>query len=235
MAEKDLSVLQAAIGYTFQDESLLLTALTHSSYSHENKSTAENNERLEFLGDAILQMTVSHLLYRRYPGASEGVLSLYRQFLVCEATLARVASRISLGRYLQLGRGEERQGGREKRSILADAVEALLGAVFLDSAAQAVEIMPAVLYPLFEEELVACEQLRTGDYKSRLQQLVEQDGNERLDYRVVSTQGPVHDPIFHVEALLNSNVIGKGVGHTKQEAEQLAAREALLLFGARNL
>ena len=235
MAEKDLKSLQAAIGYTFCDELLLKMALIHSSYSHEKRSAAQNNERLEFLGDAILQMTVSHLLYRRYQSASEGVLSLYRQFLVCEATLSRVAKRISLGQHLRLGRGEERQGGREKRSILANTLEALLGAVFLDAAEQAIDVMPKVLCPLFEEELLACERLRTGDYKSRLQQLVEQDGNEKLDYRVVSTQGPVHDPIFHVEALLNSNVIGSGVGHTKQEAEQLAAREALLLFGARNL
>jgi ribonuclease-3 len=227
--------LETAIGYSFHDVRLLQTALTHSSYSHENKGVPENNERLEFLGDAVLQMTISHLLYRRYPGAAEGTLSLYRQFLVCESTLARIAKRISLGQYLQLGRGEERQSGRDKRSILADAMEALLGAIFLDASENAQTVMPAVLLSIFELELEACEKLRAGDYKSRLQQLVEQDGNEKLDYRVASTQGPVHDPIFHVEALLNSNVIGKGIGHTKQEAEQLAAREALLLFGARNL
>ena len=106
---------------------------------------------------------------------------------------------------------------------------------FLDAGENAVAVLSSVLSVLFEEDLIACERLRTGDYKSRLQQLVEQDGNEKLDYRVASVRGPVHDPIFHVEALLNSNVIGKGVGHSKQEAEQLAAREALLLFGARNL
>lgn len=235
MAEASLSALQAALGYTFRDEELLLTALTHSSYSHENKGSAENNERLEFFGDAVLQMTVSSLLFRRYPTATEGDLSLYRQYLVCEATLARVAKKLSLGDHLRLGRGEEKQGGREKRSLLADATEALFAAMYLDAGERAVPVFSSVLAALFEEELAACERLRSGDYKSRLQQLVEQDGNEKLDYRVASVRGPAHDPIFHVEALLNSNVIGRGVGHTKQEAEQLAAREALLLFGARNL
>jgi ribonuclease-3 len=227
--------LEAAVGYSFQNKELLLTALTHSSYAHENKSVAEDNERLEFLGDAVLQMMISDLLYHRYGAASEGILSLYRQFLVCEATLARVAKRIDLGAHLRLGHGEERQGGREKRSILADAIEALVGAMYLDAGKEANVALPLILATLFDEELFACERLRTGDYKSRLQQLVEQDGNEKLDYRVASRQGPTHDPLFYVEALLNSNVIGKGVGHTKQEAEQLAAREALVLFGARNL
>lgn len=231
----DKNRLEAAIGYTFQNDTLLLTALTHSSYAHENKNVAEDNERLEFLGDAVLQMMISDLLYHRYGTASEGTLSLYRQFLVCEATLACIAKRIELGWHLRLGHGEERQGGRQKRSILADAIEALVGAIYLDTGRKANEVLPSVLSALFERELSACERLRDGDYKSRLQQLVEQDGNERLDYRVASVQGPTHDPIFCVEALLNSNVIGKGIGHTKQEAEQLAAREALVLFGARNL
>ena len=235
MTDMQYAPLEAAIGYTFQNRDLLLTALTHTSYSHECKPPVQNNERLEFLGDAVLEIAVSHILYHRYPTATEGVLSLYRQFLVCEATLARIAQGIHLGAYLRLGRGEERQGGREKRSILADAMEALLGAVYLDVGGQADGVMQSIIEPLLAHELTACERLRAGDYKSRLQQLVEQDGFERLDYRLASTQGPVHDPIFHVEALLNSNVIGKGVGHTKQEAEQLAAREALLLFGAKNI
>ena len=130
MADSVLLPLQDALGYVFRDETLLLTALTHSSYSNENKSASENNERIEFLGDAVLGLTISHLLFCRFPNASEGVLSLYRQYLVCEATLARIAQKLSLGRYLRLGRGEERQGGREKRSILADATEALFAAVF---------------------------------------------------------------------------------------------------------
>ncbi|MBO5051164.1 MAG: ribonuclease III [Clostridia bacterium] len=235
MEGSSLLPLQRALGYTFADEGLLLTALTHTSFSNENKSTSKSNERIEFLGDAVLGLTISHILFHRYPTASEGVLSLYRQYLVCEATLARVAQRLSLGSYLRLGRGEERQGGREKRSILADATEALFAAIFLDAGEEAGGILADIMTKLFHDELLACERLRSGDYKSRLQQLVEQDGNERLNYRVASVQGPVHDPIFHVEALLNTNVIGKGVGRSKQEAEQLAAREALLLFGAKNL
>lgn len=235
MEKANLAALQKTIGYTFTNEALLQTAMTHSSYSHERRNAVADNERLEFLGDAVLQMTISRLLYLRYPTATEGVLSLYRQFLVCEATLARIAARLSLGRYLRLGHGEERQGGREKRSILADAMEAMFGAVFLDAANRANGVMDELLSTLFEEEIALCETLHAGDYKSRLQQLVEQDGTEQLDYRVSTMQGPVHDPIFHVEALLNSNVIGRGSGHSKQEAEQCAAREALLLFGAHNL
>ncbi len=235
MEGQNIISLQETLGYTFQNQALLITAVTHTSYSHENKTDIPNNERMEFLGDAVLELTISRHLYRRYPSASEGILSLYRQYLVCEATLSRIAKNISLGQYLRLGKGEERQGGREKRSILADAFEAVCAAIFLDAGERAESVLEEKLLPLFFEEMATCERLRAGDYKSRLQKLVDQDGNEKLEYRVASMQGPLHDPLFHVEAFLNSNVIGKGIAHSKQEAEQLAAREALLLFGAHHL
>ena len=223
----ELETLEAKIHYTFRERSLLIKALTHSSYAHENKAVGEDNERLEFLGDAVLNGTIGHLLYLRYPGSNEGVLSAYRRYLVCEATLYGVARRLSLGDYLLLGNGEIHQGGREKKSILADAMEALFAAVFLDGK----EALLPMVEELFAPELAICERMRDGDCKSRLQQLVEQDGQEKLVYRLSATRGPLHNPIFEVEACLNSNVIGRGIGRTKQEAEQQAACEALALFG----
>ncbi len=223
----DFLALQEALGYTFQNANLLKTALTHSSYSHENKGVKENNERLEFLGDAILGAVMGYLLYCRYPHEDEGILSSFRQQLVCESTLGRIAKKMELGKYLFLGNGEEHQGGRDKKSILADTLEAVIAATYLDDRAA----VYAVVDRLFTSEISACESMRHGDYKSRLQQLVEQDGNEKLIYRVISIDGPTHEPLFTVEACLNSNVIGCGQGRSKQEAEQQAASEALSLFG----
>ena len=222
----DLRALEAKINYTFRERSLLMKALTHSSYAHENKA-GEDNERLEFLGDAILSGAIGNLLYLRYPDANEGVLSAYKRYLVRETTLYGIACRLSLGEYLLLGKGELQQGGKEKKSILADAMEALVAAIFLDGK----EELFSVIETLFSPELVACERMGDGDCKSRLQQLVEQDGQEKLVYKLSATRGPVHNPIFEVEACLNSNVIGRGSGRTKQEAEQQAACEALALFG----
>ena len=227
----ELQILEEKIHHTFRERSLLIKALTHSSYAHENRTVGEDNERLEFLGDAILSGVIGHLLYLRYPDANEGVLSAYRRYLVCEATLYSVACRLSLGDYLFLGNGEVHQGGRAKRSILADAMEALIAAVFLDGN----DSLLTMVEELFAPELAACEHMRDGDCKSRLQQLVEQDGREKLVYKLSATRGPLHNPVFEVEAYLNSNVIGRGSGHTKQEAEQQAACEALALFGMRKV
>ncbi len=226
-----LSAWQREFGYVFRDPSLLETALTHSSYSHENKGTCEDNERLEFLGDAVLGTAISTLLYRYYPNEREGSLSAYRQTIVCEASLARIATALRVGDMLRLGNGELQHNGREKRSILADAVEAIIAAVYLDCGGYMDERVIRLIETLFEKEIRACV-TRGLDYKSRLQQVVEQDGTERLEYRVVSVDGPVHSPRFTVHALLNSNVIGRAVGRSKQEAEQGAAKEALALFGA---
>lgn len=221
---------QSTLGYVFSDPSLLETAITHSSFSHECKHAQEDNERLEFLGDAILGAVISTLLYRAYPLEREGTLSSYRQTIVCEASLASVAAELHLGDMLRLGNGELQNDGRKKRSILANTVEAVIAAVYLDRGASVDETVTRLIEQLFEDKIKACA-ARSLDHKSRLQQVVEQDGSERLEYRVVSVDGPVHNPRFTVEALLNSNVIGKADGRTKQEAEQGAAREALSLFG----
>ena len=226
-----VTIIEERLGYFFEDREILFAALTHSSYAHEKRLPGvRDNERLEFLGDALLGAAISEILYDRYPDVQEGVLSVFRQQLVCETTLSRIARRLGVGEGLRLGNGEERQGGREKRSILADGAEALFAAVYLDSAEEGMQRIKEILLRLFDKEF---DSLSVGDSKSLLQQLVEQDGNERLDYTVVSVEGAAHEPLYTVHALLNSNVIGKGQGHSKQEAEQIAAREALSLFGGR--
>ena len=229
--DTNLLSFQTRLGYVFSDVSLLENALTHSSYSHENKNAVADNERLEFLGDSVLGVVISTLLYQHYPHEKEGVLSAHRQNLVCEATLSTVASRLGIGELLRLGNGELQQNGREKKSILADALEAIIAAVYIDMGYTVNGMLMTLIESLFLEEIRRCAN-RGLDYKTRLQQVVEQDGGERLEYRVSSVSGPVHNPRFTVEALLNSNIIGKASGRTKQEAEQGAAREALSLFGA---
>ncbi len=224
--ERPTSPLEERIGYRFRDASLLETALTHASYT--NEKGAPSYERLEFLGDAVLQIVISRYLFERFPDLPEGLLTKYRQYLVCESTLAGVAATLSLGEHLRLGKGEAAGNGRTRPSILADVVESLLAAVYLDGGMEAAE---PLLLSLMHDELDRCVQNRDGDYKTRLQQLVEQDGNEVLEYAVVSRSGPDHAPSYRIEARINSNAVGSGVGRSKHEAEQAAAKEALRLFG----
>ncbi len=229
----NIEILQQKLGYTFHTPDLLLTALTHTSYVNENKDRdvlLHSNERLEFLGDAILQQTVSVELYRAFPDCTEGYLTQFRQHLVCEATLARVAEKIALGEYLLLGKGE--QGDRHRASLLSDALEAVFAAVYLDSQGYMPEAAAQVIKTLMREEFESCRKLRGGDYKTRMLQLVQGDGEDLLTYEVVGESGPAHDRVFEVVARLNnSNIVGRGVGKTKREAEQNAAKEALALFG----
>lgn len=223
-------VLEESIGYHFEDEAYLRIALTHTSYVNENKAKnplVRSSERLEFLGDSVLGLTVSTYLYETFPESSEGELSEYRQHLVCEATLAHAAMRFSLGDYLLLGQGE--QGNRNRSSLLADAMEAVIGAVYLDSHKNG-EVTREVILRVLSEEIAYCRNLRGGDYKTRLLQLVQGDGTDILTFESKET-GPAHDRMFEAFARLNSNVIGHGFGKKKKEAEQNAAKEALMLFG----
>jgi ribonuclease-3 len=165
-----------------------------------------------------------------YPQYTEGDLTKLRQQLVCEETLSELAAEISLGSYLSLGKGEEQAGARKRASILADALEALIAAVDIDSHGKATA---ALIDRLFGEKLRSCHQISLIDYKTKLQQLVQQDGNEELAYVVISASGPEHDKVFEVEAHINSNVVGRGFGKSKRDAEQAAAKEALLLFGVK--
>ena len=228
--------LEKKIGYTFKNKNLLNTALTHSSFSNEMRSKfhrdIEYNERLEFLGDSVLSIVVSRYLFLHYDRFPEGELTKLRASVVCEKSLGQIANKIGLGNYLLLGKGEELNGGRERISILADAFEALLGAIFLDSGDLAKECVTDFLMPFILEEI---EQVTNygamKDYKTLLQQIIQQVEGEILEYVLINESGPAHRKVFSVEARLNSNVIGRGQGKSKREAEQAAAKEALVYFG----
>ncbi|MBE6642287.1 MAG: ribonuclease III [Ruminococcaceae bacterium] len=224
--------LEKKLNYTFKDKPILIKALSHSSFSNELKSKnvkAECNERLEFFGDSVLSLTVSEYLYTNYPNLPEGELSKVRAGTVCEKALAKFANEIELGKYLFLGHGEELSHGRERASILADAFEAVLAAMYIDGG---IEPVKAFLLPFATEEIKQIvARGNTKDYKSMLQQFVQQEHGDILEYKLVNESGPAHDRVFETEAYLNNNVIGKGIGKSKRESEQNAAKEALSLFG----
>ena len=211
------------IHYTFNDKELLRTALTHSSYANEKKGKIRFNERLEFLGDAVLQLITSEKLFKENPNMPEGKMSKQRAALVCEDALAGYAHEINLGDYLNLGKGEETTGGRKRPSILSDAFEAVIGAIFLDGGME-----PAKKFVL---HFVDAAHLSLQDYKTLLQEIIQQNPGEKLSYVVTEESGPDHDKQFTMEVHLNSNVIGKGTGKSKKHAEQAAAKEALALMG----
>ncbi len=211
------------IHYTFNDKELLRTALTHSSYANEKKGKIRFNERLEFLGDAVLQLITSEKLFKENPNMPEGKMSKQRAALVCEDALAGYAHEINLGDYLNLGKGEETTGGRKRLSILSDAFEAVIGAIFLDGGME-----PAKKFVL---HFVDAAHLSLQDYKTLLQEIIQQNPGEKLSYVVTEESGPDHDKQFTMEVHLNSNVIGKGTGKSKKHAEQAAAKEALALMG----
>ena len=216
--------LENAIGYRFQNISLLQNALAHSSYANERwHNSLMSNERLEFLGDSILGMVVADHLYKTFPDRPEGELTRMRADMVCEHSLALVAEKIGLGGHLLLGKGEEQGGGRGRESILADAVESVIAACYLDGGMEAarsfVERFVLVNVPV--------TRLHNADYKTALQEQVQQKRNQTLLYTLVGESGPDHDKQFQVELSLNGKVIGRGVGSSKKRAEQDAARMAL--------
>ena len=219
-----MNELQDRLGYRFHEGRLLQAALTHPSFAAEHR--AEHYQRLEFLGDAVLELIASRFLYDLHPEAEEGELTRMRASLVCEAALFEFAKQISLGDYLRLGRGEERGGGRCRPSILSDAFEAVIAALYLDGGMETARafILPFVTGALTD---AAAEE----DYKTKLQEIVQQNPEERLRYVVTDESGPDHNKHFVVEVHLNSNCIGKGEGHSKKLAEQQAAKEALALMG----
>ena len=223
----ELEQLEKRIGYTFNDKELLKISLTHSSYANEMKHTVKYNERAEFLGDAVLSIVVSDYLFKSF-SVPEGELTKLRASLVCEKALDLMAGEINLGRYLFLGKGEEMNGGRERPSILADAFEALIAGIYLDGG---IEKAREFILPFVIDMLEHREKLQFKDYKTLLQEIVQQNPQELLSYRLVSEDGPDHAKIFSVEVLLNSNIIGVGTGKSKKQAEQMAAKKALELMG----
>jgi ribonuclease-3 len=222
-----LEELQQAIHVQFKVSGLLVTALTHPSYLAEHPEEKNHNQRLEFLGDAILGSVVADYLYRNYPGQPEGHLTKIRAAVVCEAALARFAGLLNLGNYLRLGRGEELSGGRARPSTLADAFEALIAAVFLD---QGWDISQGFLYDMLKEEIERADKGKYNDYKTTLQEYIQQLGSDKLNYVLLSESGPDHDKLFVSGAMWRNELLGKGMGRSKKEAEQQAARAALKLL-----
>ena len=226
MLPRNLQELQEKIGYQFHNEELLRLSLTHSSFANEHfgGDRIACNERLEFLGDSVLSLIVCKHLYNMYPSLPEGRLTLLRKNLVCQHALAGYAAQIELGDFLLLGKGEAKDG-RQKPKLLEDAFEALLGALYLDSGE--LSVVAAFLLPLVEGELQKLETQPLEDYKTRLQQFVQQVPGEELHYVPVSESGPDNAKTFVVRVLINSNAFGEGRGSSRKEAEQNAAREAL--------
>ncbi len=232
---QEFFALMNNIGYEFADITYLERALTHSSFSGEMKAKGiriESNETLEFLGDAVLQLTVSEIIYDRFKDRGEGALTRIRQSLVCERTLAAIAESLGIGAYLNIGKGEEQRGLRESSKVLADALEAVIAAIFLDDRECGGRLYKSVVERIFTPYL-ASTVTAEKDAKTTLQQFCEKNGDTLLEYRFIGEKGPEHDKIFSVTAFVNNNPVGHGEGRTKKAAEMAAAKEALLLFGVR--
>ena len=218
-----MTTLEEKLGYEFRDPALLENALTHSSCANESRGRLQSNERLEFLGDSILGMVVADHLYRNHPDLPEGELTRTRAALVCEDSLVEVAEALRLGEYLHLGKGEEAGGGRKRPSIQADAVEAVLAAVYLDGGIGSARKIV--------QQYILCREVEgltsPRDYKTALQELVQRESGQVLKYRLTGEEGPDHDKRFFVEVDLNGSPVGAGSGRSKKEAEQMAAKAAI--------
>lgn len=219
---------EKAINYTHKNKSLVNEALTHSSYGNEGKKGGKNNERLEFLGDSVLSVIVAEHLFTHYKHLPEGELTKLRASIVCEKSLHEFATRIDLGSYLNLGKGEENSGGRSRASILADAFEAVIASIYLDGG---FEVARKFVLSFIPKQIDITNKNVLSDFKTALQEVIQKNREEKIEYVLISESGPDHDKSFLVEVHLNSNVIGTGVGKSKKQAEQIAAREALELMG----
>ncbi len=220
-----LMELEEKFGYRFRDRQLLRTALTHSSYANEQRDPAiVCNERLEFLGDAVLGFVTADYLYRNEPSLPEGEMTRMRADLVCETNLARAAERIGLGDYLQLGHGEQTGGGRHRASMIADATESVFAATYLDGGYPAAK---ALIYRMILDEVPPLQHLRNQDYKTALQELVQRKKDQHLAYTLVKESGPDHDKQFVMQVELNGRPVGTGKGSSKKRAEQAAAASAI--------
>lgn len=219
----DLNEFQSKIGYTFKNRHLLEQALTHSSYANEkHMKKHSDNERLEFLGDAVLEIVSSEFLFINYPQKPEGELTKLRASIVCEPTLALCTKPLDLGKYLRLGRGEDHTGGRKRKSILSDALEAVIGAIYLDGGfTNAKEFVLRFIMTDIENKQLFY------DSKTILQEIVQENGTQPVEYILVKEEGPDHNKNFSVEARVNGKVMGQGSGHTKKAAEQAAAYQAI--------
>lgn len=219
-----INELETAIGYRFHNITLLQNALTHSSYANERwHNSLLSNERLEFLGDSVLGMLVAEYLYRNFPNRPEGELTRMRADMVCEKTLATVANKIGVGKHLMLGHGEENLGGRKRDSILADAMESIIAAAFLDGGMSAA----LGIIQRFILVEVPVTKLHNVDYKTQFQELIQQKKNQTITYTLIAERGPDHDKHFEVQVAVNGEAVGTGAGSSKKRAEQDAARAAI--------
>lgn len=225
-----LTELEKFLKYEFKNKELIQTALSHSSYVNECKIKGmQSNERLEFLGDSVLSVITSEYLYKTYPQLPEGILTKTRAAVVCEKSLAVFAREMELGNYIMFGKGESRHNGGDRDSIISDAFEAVMAAVFLDSD---IDTVKKVYMPRLSKAIDnTLKQSMNSDFKTQLQEIVQKNKQETLSYKLISESGPDHDKVFEVEVLLNNNVFSTGKGHSKKIAEQMAAKEALILMG----
>lgn len=223
---QQLTILEEKISIKFSDISILNQAFVHPSLANEKeKFHQENNQRLEFLGDAVLELAISEYLYRNYDFLTEGQMTKVRAFAVCESSLANIARQLALNEYLILSKGEENTGGREKASILADTFEALIGAIYID---KGYKIAYDFIIKNLEEIIKKAVNGKCGfDYKTDLQELLQKFGDEKIIYNVISESGPDHDKLFQVEVVWKDKILGKGGGKSKKQAEQMAAKAAL--------
>ncbi len=221
--------LETKLNYKFNNIELLKNAIVHSSYANEVRGNTHSNERLEFLGDSVLSIIVAEHIYHRYPNMPEGELTRLRASLVCEKSLCAFSRELGIGDYLKLGKGEDKNGGRERDSILADAFEAVLAAIYLDGGMSAAQthIINTVLRDLKHHN----DEDAFKDYKTTLQEIIQRNPEESVTYILVEESGPDHNKQFTVAVKLNSNVIGQGSGKSKKQAEQMAAKQALKLMG----
>jgi ribonuclease-3 len=222
---ENIEELESSLGHRFKERALLTTALTHKSYHHENHDISQYNERLEFLGDSVLGLVAAEALFNDNIALTEAQMSKMKSYLVKEAVLFEIASKLSLGKYLRLGKGEESTGGRQKKSILSDAVEALFGAVFLDSGYETVK---SVILGLFKDRIADAINKKEGyDFKSELQEKCQSLYGMLPEYRIVKQEGEEHKKVFTAEVYIDGRAYGSGVGKSKKDAQMAAAKEAL--------
>lgn len=225
----DFNPLQDSIGIHFNNKKYLKQAFTHTSFVNENKkSKIQDNERLEFLGDAVLELTVSNYLFKNFPNMREGELTKLRSAIVCESSLVELAESLNFGKYILLGKGEELSGGRNRPALLEDVFESFIGALYLDKGIEAVrDFLDVYVFPKIDDGFYSQNQ----DYKSKLQEHIQQTSSSEIVYQIIDEFGPAHDVEFHSEVIVNNKTLGKGSGRSKKESEQNAAKQALKKLG----